>query len=72
MTATVVYVGIDVSKATLDICTSGGETWQVANDDRAMAPLRARLEALQPALVVLEAAGSYEARAAAALAAAAR
>ena len=70
MTRTGVYVGIDVSKATLDIGTSDGETWQVANDDRAMEPLRERLGALQPALVVLEATGSYEARAAAALASA--
>jgi transposase len=65
-----VYVGIDVAKATLDVCTSDGEVWQVANEDRALVPLRDRLTTLQPALVVLEATGSYEARAAALLAAA--
>ncbi len=65
-----VYVGIDVSKATLDICTSEGEAWHEANDDRAMTVLRGRLTALSPALIVLEATGGYELRAAAALGAA--
>ena len=41
MEAAAVYVGIDVSKATLDICTSDGEAWQAPNDDRAMGDLRA-------------------------------
>lgn len=65
-----VYVGLDVSKATIDICVSDGEAWQVANDDRSMDGLCARIGALQPALVVLEATGGYELRAAGALAAA--
>lgn len=68
MTTEPIYVGIDVAKATLDVCTTAGETWQVANDDRAVQKLCTRLVALQPALVVLEATGSYELRAAAALA----
>ena len=70
MTTEPVYVGMDVSKATIDICTSDGETWQVANDDDAMDELQARIAALGPALVVLEATGGYELRAAGALAAA--
>ena len=70
MTTEPLYVGMDVSKATLDICVSDGETWQVANDDRAMQELCARMAALEPALVVLEATGGYELRAAGALAAA--
>ena len=65
-----VYVGMDVSKASIDICVSDGEVWQVANDDRSMEELRARIAAMQPALVVLEATGGYELRAAGALAAA--
>ena len=65
-----VYVGIDVAKATLDVCTSDGEAWQVANADRDMAALCTRLSKVQPELIVLEATGSYELRAAAALAAA--
>jgi transposase len=65
-----ISVGIDVGKATLDICTTDGDAWQVANDDRAVQGLCRRLAKLQPALVVLEATGRYELRAAAALAAA--
>lgn len=66
-----VYIGVDVSKATLDICTSDGEAWQSPNDDDAMDALCTRVAALQPALVVLEATGGYELRAVAALAASA-
>lgn len=69
MAAEPLYVGMDVSKATIDVCTSEGETWQAFNDDAAMEALRARIIALQPALVVLEATGGYEARAAGSLAA---
>jgi transposase len=65
-----VYVGMDVSKATIDICVSDGEVWQVANEDRSMDELCARIAMLRPALVVLEATGRYELRAAGALAAA--
>ena len=69
MTSEPVYVGMDVSKATLDICVSDGEAWQTPNDDRAMKELCARVTALHPTLIVLEATGGYELRAAAALAA---
>jgi transposase len=70
MAAAAVYIGMDVSKATLDICASDGETWQAANDDSAMETLCTRIAALHPTLIVLEATGGYELRAAAALAAA--
>jgi transposase len=63
-----VYVGMDVSKATLDVCVSDGETWQAENDDSAMEALCSRIADLHPALIVLEATGGYELRAAAALA----
>ena len=43
-----VYVGIDVSKATLDIGTTAGETWQVPNEDGAMAALCKRLHTAVP------------------------
>lgn len=69
MTIEPVYVGMDVSKATIDVCVSDGDTWQVANDDLSMDELRARIASLRPALVVLEATGGYELRAAGALAA---
>jgi transposase len=70
MAAAPVYVGMDVSKATLDVCVSDGETWQAPNDDSAMEALCSRIAALHPTLIVMEATGGYELRAAAALAAA--
>jgi transposase len=65
------FVGIDVSKARLDVaCRPQGRAWQCANDSEGIAALVERLLALNPALVVLEATGGYEAPLAAALAAA--
>ncbi len=55
------YIGIDVSKATLDIASlPNGESWTVTNDDLGLAELTPRLVALAPALVVLEATGGFE------------
>lgn len=55
------YLGIDVSKARLDIATlPDGETWTVTNDDKGVAALVLRVAALAPALVVLEATGGFE------------
>lgn len=45
------YIGVDVSKATLDICTSDGEAWQTPNDDGAMEELRTRVIALHPTML---------------------
>lgn len=70
MESAAVYVGMDVSKATLDICTSDGEAWQAPNHDSAMETLCIRIADLHPTLIVLEATGGYELRAAAALASA--
>lgn len=70
MTTEPVYVGMDISKASIDICVSDGEAWQIPNDDRSMDELCARVGSLHPTLVVLEATGGYELRAAGALAAA--
>ena len=65
------FVGIDVSKGTLDIATlPAGEAWTTANADDAIAALTTRIASIGPALVVLEASGKYEAPCAAALAAA--
>jgi transposase len=65
------FVGLDVSKATLDVhVRPHGDAFAVANDPGGHADLAARLVALRPALVVLEATGGYEHAAAAALAAA--
>ena len=64
-----IYVGIDVSKATLDVAVRPtAEAWRADNDPDAVAALVARVTALGPALVVLEATGRYEAPCAAALA----
>jgi transposase len=55
------YIGIDVSKATLDVASlPDGESWTVPNDDPGLADLMSRLVALAPALIVLEATGGFE------------
>ena len=64
------FVGIDVSKETLDVATSPEhEHWVVSHDTRGMAVLVKRLERITPALIVLEATGGLEVPVAAALAA---
>ena len=65
------FIGIDVSKARLDVhVRPTGETFVVARDDEGLAALVARLEGLQPRLIVLEATGGLQLRASALLAAA--
>jgi len=55
------YIGIDVSKATLDIASlPDGESWTVTNDDQGLAELAPRLVARAPVLIVLEATGGFE------------
>jgi len=55
------YIGIDVSKATLDIAAlPDGQSWTVTNDDPGLAELTPHLVALAPALIVLEATGGFE------------
>jgi transposase len=64
------FVGVDVAKAQLDIALRPtGERWAVANDDAGMATLVARLQAVQPTLIVFEATGGYQRAVVAALAA---
>jgi transposase len=58
------YVGIDVSKARLDVAvTPSGESFSSSNDDEGIEKVVARLRELQPALVLLEATGGLERRA---------
>lgn len=65
------FIGIDVSKARLDVaCRPTGVTFAVANDPDGIAALVARLQALDPTRIVLEATGGYELPLATALAAA--
>jgi transposase len=61
MTEPTLFVGIDVSKAHLDVAfRPSGADFRVANDPAGLADLVARLTPLSPALVVLEATGGYE------------
>ena len=64
-----VFVGIDVSKDRLDVhLRPSDETFAVPRDSEGLADLVARLSALMPQLVVLEATGGFEIVVAAALA----
>jgi transposase len=63
------FVGIDVSKAMLDVAVLPGEkTWQVKREEVAMTSLVATLQSLAPRLIVLEATGGLESPVTAALA----
>jgi transposase len=65
------FVGIDVSKAQLDVAVHGqARAWQAPNTETGIPDLAARLQALQPTLIVLEATGGFEMPLVAALAAA--
>jgi transposase len=65
------FVGIDVSKAHLDVAVRcGPEPWRVGNEEAEISSLVMRLQELTPALVVCEATGGYESALVAALAAA--
>lgn len=64
-------IGIDVSKATLDVATwPGGDVWQVTYDEDGLAGLVRQLCNLQPERVVVEATGRLEVTLLAALVAA--
>ncbi|WP_157646246.1 IS110 family transposase, partial [Burkholderia ubonensis] len=66
-----VFIGIDVSRDTLEIGSStASSTWQYANNSDGIEAMTAELAKLAPALVVLEATGGYEFEAACALQAA--
>jgi transposase len=66
-----VFIGIDVSKDTLEVASSAqASSWQAVNDTAGIEALSTQLLAMGPALVVLEATGGYEFEAACALQAA--
>jgi transposase len=55
------FVGIDVSKHTLDIAIRpSGQLWQIANDEKEFPALAQRLKAFPIQRIVLEATGGYE------------
>jgi len=59
--AVAIVVGIDVSKAALDVALRpSGEAWRCANNEAGIAELVGRLQALSPQLIVLEATGGLE------------
>jgi transposase len=63
------WVGIDVSKATLDVCVQpSGAQWQAPNRQAQIEALVEQLAALAAERIVLEASGGYEALLVAALA----
>lgn len=63
MTQNRIYVGIDVSKARLDVAVSESDVFAVANDADGIAVLIERLSPLRPVAIGLEASGGYERRA---------
>jgi len=66
-----VFIGIDVAKGKLDVGDhSSGDVWTVPNDEAGIEELVAKLGAVSPELIVLEATGSFEASVVASLAAA--
>jgi len=67
---TEVFVGIDISKQSLDVYIAPpGQSLKVAYDEAGVGQLVERIEAAKPTLVVMEATGGYEARLASELAA---
>ena len=62
------FIGIDVSKAQLDVAVHGGNGFAVENTEAEVSRLCEQLKALAPELVVMEASGGYERLCVAALA----
>lgn len=60
MTKRSVFVGIDISKAQLDVAVRPEGCWAVPHDARGIATAVTRLQALGPTLIVLEATGGVE------------
>ncbi|MYB21349.1 MAG: IS110 family transposase [Chloroflexi bacterium] len=70
MNQALVFVGVDVSKASVDVALRpSNERWRLARDDEGTRDLVARLLALRPTLIVAEASGGLELPLVAALAA---
>ncbi len=64
-----IYVGVDVSKAMLEVALwEGDDRWEFSNDEEGGRELCEHLKPLQPTLIVMEASGGLEKRAAVLLA----
>ena len=71
MTATAVFVGIDIAKTDCVVaCRPDSAAWTAPNDPPGITATVDRVRALAPTLIVLEATGGYETPLVAALAAA--
>jgi transposase len=58
-----IYIGIDVSKAWLDIFIEpSGQFWRAENNDQTITELSIRLVRLAPMCIVVEATGGYESK----------
>jgi transposase len=55
-----IYIGIDVSKAQLDVALSNGHEERVANEETTVAAFVERVRVQSPKLVVMESSGGYE------------
>jgi len=56
-----IYIGIDVSKDTLDVAVYGDKQhWSFTNDEAGITKIVSKLRQLDPELVVLEATGGFE------------
>lgn len=56
-----IYVGIDVSKDTMEVAVHGdGQHWSFPNDEGGISKIVSKFRELTPALVVLEATGGFE------------
>jgi len=61
MKSSEVFVGIDVSKAALDVCVIPEiQEWHVSNDDTGIRGVVKRLKAIRPILIIMEATGGYQ------------
>ena len=58
--SSLIFVGIDVSQARLDIALRPGAAFSIAHEESAIATLVEQLTALRPVLIVLEATGGME------------
>lgn len=58
--SSLVFIGIDVSQAHLDLAVRPGTTWSVSHDESAITTVVEQLTTLHPTLIVLEATGGLE------------
>jgi transposase len=61
MKSSEVFVGVDVSKASLEVCVIPEiQQWGISNDDAGIRDLIKRLKPIRPNLIVMESTGGYQ------------